>query len=474
MKYEILRAENICKQLKEKEILLNLNLNLFLGEMLGLLVRNSTERHSIRDILLGKIVPDNGTLYIDDQEVTLKSFSEKHGIFGIYAISNLVHSMNIMDNMFALNPYKNIFEPVRYKEWFPKTLDLLSSFGLSSLSPYTLVQKLDLPTRHIIEILKAIAAGCKILILDNIINHYSEKDSKTLRIVLKQCLNRGLSIIYISNKHNSILQSADRVTITRDGSAVATVPNEQISKKLLTDLSAGYSVFEIKEPTWSKNHITTFSWQDVLISNIPNSISFKVAYGELISLYLSEWEYGVSIADVFYGNYQYTGQMLICDKPISIKSIRDTIHHRIAIVREYLNPNETFDNMSIIDNVTIMINPYPHIFSGLFQKRITQYFYKKALNDMGISSLLENKNAEDNLPSNISRMSQLKILTAKWLCTNPKVILFLYPELCLNDISINEFRSILKSISENGISIIVMSTNIYFLQQIGKNIVVVT
>lgn len=472
MKYEILRMDYIHKHKYGAEVLSDFNINLFRQEFLVLLVRNSTESDCIRDIILGLRTPDRGNVFIDDHETSILDCANSLGIFGIFRKSHLVQTMNIAENIFSLTPIKHPFEFINAKSSYIKTACLLHDIGLSHISPYSLVSELDLLTCHMIEIVKAASQGCRILILDNIAEFYSDHNFITLKLILKQLKENGISVIMLTNKYYDILKAADRVSVVREGMVVSTVPKESISKKYLTDLSAGYHIQDIKgTPTINMPDANViFTFENFSIQDFICNGTLEISKGETVMFFMPEWDLGVQFENVFLGTTSYSGVLKLLDKPVTLHDISDLINERIALIRKDAGFSDLFYNLSLKENLTIMVGQQSS--SGLKNFRSKNYLFKKVIKFMELEQLAYSQKFAFQLPK-MDNLTKLKITIAKWLCIDPKIFIFSFPELYLDDTNIKEFKDIVRKLNDTGIPVVIISVNMRFLLQLDGRLLII-
>lgn len=475
MKKEVLRVEHMYKKTQGNKLLYNINLNLFEGEILGIIVRNSSEKNALLNVLTGNIQKDSGTLYINDTEtnITSKLKAKKLGVYCVYKKAQLIPSMNIAENIFVIREGSYFKGHINKKFINTETKDLLHQVGLDNISPSMLCNNLCLSQIHTIEIIKATSLNAKILIIDNITGQYSEKEISNLKKLLLLKKLSGISIIFLTNKYSNLLSIADRVTVIRNGTTVSTLYKNEINKDIIISLLAGYCVNNIAATKTARKNIGNIV---LSLNNITNSsgitnINLSLRKREVLGLFESDCESGLSIANTIFGENPYTGDIIINNKIVKIKKNKDAVKYGVGFIRESDQFNGIFYNMSLIDNVTLIMNKHLYHFMGFENKRIKKYTFNKVLKLLNCSELINSIGDSSRLP-HLNKSTQMKILIAKWLCINPKILIFHNPYLSFDDLTIKDFKEMINTISNIGISIIIISSNMSNLLQVSDRVIV--
>lgn len=473
MKKEILRLEHIYKKSQEDKLLYNINLNLFEGEILGVIVRSSSERNALLNILTGSSQKDSGVIYVNDIEtnITSKLNAKKLGIYCVYKKAELIPSISIAENIFVIREGSYLKGYINKKLIDTKTQDILNQAGLTNISSSMLCNNLSLAEIHIIEIIKATSLNAKIVIIDDITGQYSQKEIEKLKKLLVKKKLTGISIIFLTNKYSNLLDIADRVTVMRNGTTVSTLYKEQVTKETIVSLLAGYCVNDIIINRQRKIGDIVLSLEHISTKSGLHDINMTLRKGEVLGLFESDWEYGVTLANAMFGTTRYTGNIIINGKKVIINSTKEAINNGIGLIKENDKSNGIFYNMSLMDNITIMMNKRLYRLCTFENKRIKTYAFKRTLELLHCSHLIDDIGDGNRLP-HLSKSTQMKIIMAKWLCANPKILILINPYLSFDDLTINDFKQLLDDICNVGVSIIIISTNMSNLIQVSDRIVV--
>lgn len=465
MKKEVLRLEYLNKKTPNC-MLYNVNLNLLEGEILGVIVRRDRERHCLSDLIRGTLQRDAGNIYVQDEEkqVTSREQMEKDGIHVISRNSQLISHMSVAENLFLTRRDFYSGGILNKKLMLLEARDILKHAEMSHISPSTPVRELPLSTRHLIEILKAVSVGGNIIVLNNITSQYTEREFSELKKLLINCKFMDQSVIFLTNKYNPLFEVADRATVIKDGTTVATLKTDGIKKDNLLAFMT-HTLPENNHPHKQVVGNKFFSIRHIRGEDPALDISFDLYENEILGILDRDWEYGNSVSNTLFGQKGYAGEFYFNDKQIQLKSLDDAIQNGIGIVQESAHSKNVFYNMSLMDNVTLMMPKSLYHPLGLTNSRIQKYQFRHALEQLNCQYLIDMYGEDDTLPA-VNKSTQMKIRLAKWLCINPRVMIFVNPHLSFDDLTIIDFRKLLLQLRKLQIASIIFSMSEEHLGQI--------
>lgn len=472
MKREVLRVECLSKK-KNGSILKNINLNLFAGELLGVIVRNDWERECLFEILSGGMEKSKGFIYINDREwnPATREEANRAGIYSVGGISSLIPDMSIAENIFLTKKrfYRSGIE--NRKLMFSETADILRRAEFSYLSPSTKVKRLSPSLRHIIEILKATCVNAKILLIDDITGNYTEAELSRLLKLLLRIKEEGVGILFFSSRYSRLFESADRVVVVRKGTTADLLLKEEFTKEKVLPILAGHAL--PTHPAFSQSHIQTevFAARNVHAPGKSACMNFRIKKGEIVGFLDESWRYGISAADMMCGGQPYQGDFYLEGKRIKLRSIPSAVQHGIGLIRESNPASEIFFNFGLTDNLCLLLRRKDYPPPGLIRRKLDRACCTHSLHLIGcdeLSDLLKRK----CLPRNVSKATQVKLATAKWMCISPKVLVFVNPHMSFDDLTIHEFRNLLEHLCRQGIAVIIFSMSREELSEICDRILV--
>ncbi len=244
----VLQAKGIVKRFPGTLALDQVDLELARGEVLGLIGENGAGKSTLMKIIAGAMHQDAGTIILDGQELPVglgpKELMEK-GISLIYQELNYLDEMTIAENLFlGRTVVKGFFRTVDYAGMGVKARELLCSFNIGH-DPFALLKTLSVAEKQMVEILRAVSRDVKVLIMDEPTSSLNEVETRQLFEMIRGLKATGVAIIYISHKLEELAVITDRVQVMRDGRRVASLPMAQTDSTALVELMVGRSVTEM-------------------------------------------------------------------------------------------------------------------------------------------------------------------------------------------------------------------------------------
>lgn len=459
MRNEVIRVEELKLRAENGSSLKNVYLDLYEGEFYGVFIRNPMLRTALINALLGNKRDYSGRYYLFEKPAERYSASQirRLGVYGIYDNPHLIPGMSIAENFFLTDSRYYKFGFAKKKAMSVMAREILKEYGLEAINSETMASRLRFSDAHLIEIVKNVAMGAKILLIDNISERYSQKDILNLQSFLSDLLKRKITIIYFTNRYSTLLDLANRVTIIHSGHTVMTLQDENLSKK---DILRYYDREKISysQKSLCTGNPTIMDFSNVHEYNSNIEFDFSLKEGEVLGILDEDQTLSESFLNIVYGNEPYSGTIELDNKPIFINTTQTAVKNGIVLLDENYHSSTLFQNMNLLDNVTLMMKRPLYSFWGLRNNRIYKYVGKKALERVDSNNLFERYSQFPALP-HISKHNQTKIVLAKWLCLNPKVIIMINPFTSFDDLTEHELYKLIHEISELKISIIIFSMN---------------
>lgn len=465
----LLEMKNITKTFPGVKALDNVNLQVEEGEIHALVGENGAGKSTLMNVLSG--VYPYGTYEGDiiyDGEVckfTKIKDSEEKGIVIIHQELALIPYMTIGENMFLGNERGKSFA-INWNDTYGEAEKYLKTVGLKE-SSRTLIKDIGTGKQQLVEIAKALAKKARLLILDEPTASLNETDSKALLDLLLQFKKEGMTSIIISHKLNEISYVADKITVIRDGSTIETLDKKtddfsegriikgMVGRELTDrfprreDKKIGDVNLEVKD--WNVYH-PLYPERKVV-----DGVSMNVRKGEVVGIAglmgAGRTELAMSIFGKSYGT-GISGTLKINGKEVHLKNIKDAIRHKIAYVTEdrkgngliLSNPikiNTTLANLDAISKNGVIDHDKEYSIA---------VDYKEKLNTKCPS-------VEQNV-GNLSGGNQQKVLLAKWMFTDPDVLILDEPTRGIDVGAKYEIYCIINKLVAEGKSVIMISSEL--------------
>src|SRR5215218_6682290 len=223
-KSPLLRVEGVGKTFPGVVALQGVSLEVFPGEVLGLVGENGAGKSTLMKILSGVYAPEGGQIFVDGQPVTIHDprHAQRLGISIIYQEFNLMPNLSVEENVFV-GREPNSGKVVRWRQLRKQTTDLLDQLGVH-LNPGAIVRSLSVAEQQMVEIAKALSLNARLVIMDEPTSALTDTEVAALFDIIRGLKQRGLAVIYISHRLEEIFTICDRVTVLRDGQPAGDLP----------------------------------------------------------------------------------------------------------------------------------------------------------------------------------------------------------------------------------------------------------
>ena len=465
----ILEMNSITKTFPGVKALDNVNLKVKKGEIHALVGENGAGKSTLMNVLSG-IYPYGsyeGDIVYDGEICKFKEIkdSERKGIVIIHQELALVPYMTIAENMFLGNEQGKKFS-IDWTTTYGRAEDLMKKVGLHE-DPHTLVKDIGVGKQQLVEIAKALAKDVKLLILDEPTASLNESDSQALLELMLEFKKQGMTSIIISHKLNEISYVADKITVIRDGSTIETMDKKvddfsenriirgMVGRELSNRFPARENVkigdvcMEVKN--WTVHHPLTPA------KKVVDDVSFYVRRGEVVGISglmgAGRTELAMSLFGRSYGT-GISGTLRMNGKEVHLKNVRQAIDHKLAYVTEDRKGNGLILSNPIYTNTSLAKMDEVSRFGVIDKLKEVQVAedYRQKLHTKA-PSVYQNV-------GNLSGGNQQKVLLAKWMLTDPDVLILDEPTRGIDVGAKYEIYCIINDLVAAGKSVIIISSEL--------------
>ncbi len=462
----ILEMKNITKTFPGVKALDNVNLQVEDGEIHALCGENGAGKSTLMNVLSG-IYPYGsyeGDIIYNGEVCNFKTIkdSESRGIVIIHQELALVPYMTIAENMFLGNERGSKFK-INWNETNELAAKYLKMVGLDE-SPQTLIKDIGVGKQQLVEIAKALAKHAKLLILDEPTASLNEDDTKALLDLMLKFKKEGMTSILISHKLNEVSYVADKVTVIRDGSTIETLSKDrdELSEERIVKGMVGRELtnrFPKRESSIGDIKMEVEHWNAYHPlygeRKVVDDVSFHVKKGEILGISglmgAGRTELAMSLFGKSYGD-RISGIIKIDGKEVVLNTVEAAIKHHLAYVTEDRKGNGLILSNPIKINTTIAnldaVSKHKVIDKDMEYDVAAEY--KEKLNTKCPS-------VEQNV-GNLSGGNQQKVLLAKWMFTNPDILILDEPTRGIDVGAKYEIYCIMNQLVAEGKSIIMISS----------------
>ncbi len=453
----IVELSGITKQFGAVQALRGVDLSLYAGEIHALVGENGAGKSTLVKILAGIHRPDTGAIKIDGKEIELHNPMQARnaGIAVIHQEPTLFPDLNVAENVFMGRHPRDRFGRVDWKSMYSEVARLLASLDVK-LNVYTPVQGLAVADQQLVEIAKALSLQSRVLIMDEPTAALSAHEVQQLFTIAKQLRERGVAILFVSHRLEEIFELAERVTVFRDGMRVATAPIAELTTEEIIRQMVGRSLETLYPKSEVEPGEVALDVSHLTRSGTFEDISFQVRRGEILGFAGLVGAGRTEVARVIFGiDRANAGEIRINGKPVQIHSAKTAMKYGIAYVPEDRHQHGLIMDFSITRNMTLPVLLRQANVLGLMNSRREHEIAKDYSTQLHVRS-----SGIDQLVKALSGGNQQKVVLAKWLITNPTVLILDEPTRGIDVGSKAEVHRIISELAGKGLAIILISSDL--------------
>lgn len=453
------QLKSITKRYGGVTALDNVNFACDLGSVHAVLGENGAGKSTLIKIISGVVQPDEGELRLSGKPVSFShpAAANAQGVVCIFQELSLLPDLSVADNIFIADPPRR-FGLIDRKAQRRLAEELLARIGCEDVNPMSRVRDLPLSRRQMVEIAKALAKDPSVLILDEATSALTAADVDRVFGILRRLRDDGISILTISHRMHEIEAIADKCSVFRNGQHIETFQQGARSEGEIVQMMIGREItahFPPKPPSPEAAkpmlELRKYSWEDRL-----KSIDLTVGAGEIVGLGGLDGQGQKELLLGLFGVLKGTsGQVAVQGTDVQIHSPQDAKKAGIdlALIPEDRKTEGLMLPMSIADNLTIA--SLRQLSRGIF---VDANALSAAVED-GIQRMQIKVGSVSDAVSTLSGGNQQKVVIAKWLMTDPKIVLLNDPTRGIDVGTKQEIYRLLRSLAETGASIVYYSTD---------------
>lgn len=427
-------------------------------EIVALAGENGAGKSTLMKILGGIYQPDSGSLRIDGEEVVIRSVSDAitRGIGFIHQELNVLDNLDIAENVFLgrepvwAGPLK-LVDRQRIHAESAAYLDRLG-WKVPARTP---VKGLSIAQQQMVEIAKALSQNARILIMDEPASCLTLSETARLLETTKELSTQGVSIIYITHRLGEISDLADRVVVLRDGRNAGTLAGAEISHDRIVRLMVGRDLDRSYHYAATPGEAGYFRVNGLRTRRYPqHSVTLDVRRGEVLGLAGLVGAGRSELARAIFGvEPPIEGSVVLNGARLRIRSPRDAIASGIHLISEDRRKTGLVLEMTVRENITL-----PSLAAcasaGLIDRRIERSGAQEMCGKLNVKAPSIEERA-----SNLSGGNQQKLVLAKWLFMNPKVLIFDEPTRGIDVGAKAEIYKLMRELAKNGVAIVMISSD---------------
>jgi len=445
--------EQIDKQFPGVHALDQVDFDLYAGEVHVLLGENGAGKSTLMKILSGSIPKDKGRIFIRGQEIyhLTPERAQALGIGMVYQELSLVPHLTVAENIFLGQLPKTKLGIVNWPEIMRQAEKSLADLGVS-IDPRLEVRQLEVAEQQLTEIARVLTRRPQILLLDEPTSALSDTERVRLFEIIDLLRGRGVGIVYISHRLAEVPLVGQRVTVLRDGRLIGTLAVEEAQEDKLVHMMVGRELAEQFPKESVQIGRPALRVEDFSVDGIIHNLSFELQQGEILGIFGLMGAGQIELARGLFGLIPHSsGHVYVNGQEVNIRQPQDAIKHGLGLLtrdrREGLVPM-----LSIPPNITLAnVSQFPSLrLLNLRSETETAAQYRRDLR-IQTPSL-------DRAVLYLSGGNQQKVVVARWLCSESKILIFDEPTRGIDVGAKAEVFALMNRLTERGVGIIMISS----------------
>ena len=428
----------------------------FPGEVVALAGENGAGKSTLMKVLGGVYSPESGAIRVNGEETTIRVVADATAkqIGFVHQELNVLDNLTVAENVFLGREPRKFGFLIDRKKLNSDTEIYLKRLGLDVPGRKPL-RELSIAQQQMVEIVKALSLNARILIMDEPTSSLTLTETERLLEVIKELRSQGVSVIYISHRLGEIKQIADRVVVLRDGKNAGMLERDEINHDSIVKLMVGRDLERFHTPAATTAKKTFAEISDLRTRRYPaSSVSFDVRKGEILGFAGLVGAGRSEAAQAIFGvDPSISAKISLDGQVVNIRSARDAIANGVYLVPEDRRIAGLIVDIPIRENITL---PALERYStrGLVSKSRES---KKAV-EMCEKLNVKAPSAETNA-ANLSGGNQQKVVLAKWLSLNPRLLIFDEPTRGIDVGAKAEIYQLMRDLAASGVAIMMISSD---------------
>ena len=425
------------------------------GEVHSLCGENGAGKSTLIKVMTGAHQRDEGQYLIDGKEVNFRSTQEAiaMGVSCVYQELSIAPQLDVAHNLFIGNlPMKGGL--VDHKKLYAETDRILKELDMP-ISPKTIAGDLSVGQQQMIEIGRALTRNARLIIMDEPTSSLSEAETDTLFQIIHKLTAKNIAIVYISHKLDEVMYLSDRITVIRDGENIITMDKEETNQDQLIASMIGRELSNLYRKEPAKIGDVVLDVKNLTRHGVFQDVSFQVRAGEVVGFFGLVGAGRSEIMRAIFGVDRYqSGSVSVCGKTLRSGSPASAIQAGVGFCTEDRKKEGLALRLSILLNMTLVKLPFLSKL-GVINRASQRSAANEYMDAISIKAPSVNQ-----LVGNLSGGNQQKVVVAKWLMMNPKVLIVDEPTRGIDVGSKSEIYGLLSDLAKRGMAIIVVSSEI--------------
>ncbi|MCL4155837.1 UNVERIFIED_CONTAM: hypothetical protein GTU68_064502 [Idotea baltica] len=451
MSQPVLSLRGVTKRFGATAALSGVGIDLFAGEVHTLVGENGAGKSTLIKVITGLHQADEGEIRVDGSPIQLSSTSDAQalGIAAIYQEPMIFPDLTVAENIFISHQGRG--RVVKWRQMYADAAEILGSLDMT-IDPRIPASQLTVGGQQAVEIAKAISLDVRVLIMDEPTASLSAHEVDRLFEQVSRLRERGVAVLFISHRLDEVFRISDRITVFRDGQHISTRPVDEVTQDLLVREMVGRDVEEF----FGRKQQATVSVENLSVNGAFEDVSFELKAGEVLGF---AGLVGAGRTDVALALFGITpadrGQIKVFGEQVSIRRPADALDEGIAYLSEDRRQLGLSMPQSIISNITLPALARYRSPSGLLRSADERAVAERFRDQLQIKTA-----SLDTPVGNLSGGNQQKTMLAKWLNTEPRILILDEPTRGIDVGAKADVHHHIDELARQGMAVILISSDL--------------
>nr|WP_138306592.1 MULTISPECIES: sugar ABC transporter ATP-binding protein [unclassified Clostridium] len=452
----VLEMKHIAKSFSGNKVLLDVDLTVEEGEVHALLGENGAGKSTLMKILGGIYTKDAGSIFINGREVQIHSVADAraNGISIIHQELMLARHMTIAENIFMGREQKKAGGFVDLARQETETQRFLDQYGIK-LKADTRLDRLTIAQQQMVEIIRAVSFGSRIIVMDEPTSSLSDAEVDILYGMIGILKEQKVSIIYISHRLNELYDIADRTTVLRDGEHVGTVRMKDTERSELIAMMVGRDLASYYTKNDNAEDEVVLEVKDLSDGKRVKKVSFDLHKGEILGVSGLVGAGRSETVECLFGiRRKVRGTVRFKGREVDFRNPREAMANGFGLVPESRKEQGLFLQSGVRFNTTINVIPR-FLKHFIWNRQAEDDIVEGKINDMHIRVT-----GPEQVVGKLSGGNQQKVLIGRWLCSTKSVLILDEPTRGVDVKTKSEIYALIDQLAAGGMSIIMVSSEL--------------
>ncbi|OCX65151.1 D-xylose ABC transporter ATP-binding protein [Thioclava sp. SK-1] len=454
----ILEVDKVRKEFPGVVALDDVQLRLRPGTVHALMGENGAGKSTLMKIIAGVYTPDRGEVRFAGKPLNIKTPIDalNSGIAMIHQELNLMNTMTVAENIWIRREPRNGIGLVDHGQMAQMTQALFDDLNIG-LDPADLVGDLTVAQKQMVEIAKAVSYDSDVLIMDEPTSAITESEVEHLFAIIRDLRSKGVGIVYITHKMNELFEIADELTVFRDGQYIDTVKATDVTRDDIIQMMVGREITDMFPKIDCDIGDVILEVRNLTLPGTFHDVSFCLRRGEILGLAGLVGSGRSNVAEALFGVIPAaSGQIVIDGAVVDMTSPAVAMQHGLAFLTEDRKETGCFLQLDCLENIQMAlltrekVNGMGFVQQGEVTKLAEDFAAKLRVKTPNLSETVEN----------LSGGNQQKLLIARWLLTNPRILILDEPTRGIDVGAKSEIHRLITQLAGQGVAVLMISSEL--------------